>query len=421
LFQKTTLDNGIRVVTSNMPYARSVSTSIFLGTGSRYESSTEMGVSHFIEHLLFKGTDKRPTSRELSEAIEGVGGILNGETDKELTVFWCKVARPHFSLSLDVLTDMILHSKFDQGEIDKERQVIIEEINRSKDSPSQQVDQITDEILWPDQPLGKDIAGNRETVSTITRQNMLNYKAHQYSPSNTVFAIAGNVNHKEMVDSVSKFTRDWKNRLKPKKYLPYKEQPNPRLRIEKKDTEQVHMCLALPGLSLFDPQRFSLDLLNVVLGGGMSSRLFVEIRDKLGLAYAIHSYIDHFLDSGGVILYAGVDTNKINIAISAILEQLIRLKKEPVPETELNKAKELSKGRLLLRMEDSYAVSGWLGGQEILTGKILTDAEVVAIIDSITAEDIQKVANDLFVEEKLRLALVGPIKDGNNLEMMLKL
>jgi len=404
-----------------MPYARSVSTSIFLGTGSRYESKTEMGISHFIEHVLFKGTDKRSTSKELSEAIEGVGGILNGETDKELTVYWCKVARPHFSLSLDVLTDMILNSKFDQGEIDKERQVIIEEINRSKDSPSQQVDQITDEILWPEHPLGKDIAGNRETVSTITRQNMLDYKAQQYSPSNTVFAIAGDVNHEEMVEYVLRYTRDWKNSLKPKIYLPYTGKSNPLLRIEKKDTEQAHLCLALPGLSLFDTQRFSLDLLNVVLGGGMSSRLFVEIRDKLGLAYAIHSYIDHFLDSGAVIVYAGVDTSNLEIAIKAILEQLIRLKNEPVPEIELTKAKELSKGRLLLRMEDSYAVSGWLGGQEILTGKILSDDEVVAIIDSITANDIQKVANDLFVGDKLRLALVGPIKDENNFEIMLKL
>lgn len=421
MYQKTTLDNSIRIVTANMPHARSVSTSIFLATGSRYENRAEMGISHFLEHILFKGTEKRPTSRELSEAVEGVGGILNGETDKELTVYWCKVARPHFPIALDVLTDMIMHSKFDPTEIDKERQVIIEEINRSKDSPAQQVDQITDEILWPGHPLGEDIAGNRETVSSMTKQNMLDYISRQYAPSNAVFAIAGDIQHEEMAEAVSKSTQDWKSPGRPIAYLPYMVQPNPRFRIEKRDTEQVHLCLAIPGVSFFDPRRYSLDLLNVVLGGGMSSRLFVEIRDKLGLAYALYSYVDHYLDSGAIIVYAGVELKNLEIAINAILEQLVRLKQEPVPETELTKAKELSKGRILLRMEDSHAVAGWIGGQETLTGKILSDEEVVAIIDSISAADIQKAADELLTTENLRLAVVGPVDDGEKLEKLLKI
>ena len=421
MYQKTTLDNGIRVVTGNMPYARSVTIGIYLATGSRYENKQEMGVSHFLEHILFKGTEKRQTAQELSEAIEGVGGILNGETDKELTVYWCKVARLHFPIALDVLTDMIMRSKFDPVEIDKERQVIIEEINRSKDSPAQEVDQITDEILWPGHPLGEDIAGTKEIVAAMTRDTMIDYMEHQYSPATAVFAIAGDVNHEEMVEAVIKATRDWRNRFQPRIYLPYKEQPNPRMRVLKKDTEQVHLCLALPGISLFDPRRFSLDLLNVVLGGGMSSRLFIEIREKLGLAYAIHSYIDHFLDSGAMIVYAGVDTKNVPIAVNAIIEQLARLKNDAVPEAELTKAKELSKGRLLLRMEDSYAVSGWMGGQEILTGTILTDEEVVAKIDAVTAKDIRSVAADLMDPAKLRLAVVGPVKDEQGLEKLLKL
>jgi len=336
-------------------------------------------------------------------------------------VYWCKVARPHFPIALDVLTDMVLHSKFDPEEIDKERQVIIEEINRSKDSPSQQVDQITDEILWPGHPLGDDIAGNRETVSRITRENMLEYISHQYAPANAVFAIAGDINHGETVEAVAKATIDWKNAGRPAVYLPFTSQPNPRLRIEKRDTEQVHLCLAMPGLSFFDPQRYSLDLLNVVLGGGMSSRLFVEIRDKLGLAYALYSYVDHYLDSGAVIVYAGVEMKNLEIAINAILEQFARLKNELVSEAELTRAKELSKGRILLRMEDSHAVAGWIGGQETLTGKILTDEEVVKIIDSITAADIQNVANSLLNTDVLRLAVVGPVTDGEKLEKLLKI
>jgi len=404
-----------------MPYARSVSISIFLATGSRYENKAEMGVSHFLEHILFKGTQKRPTSQQLSEAIEGVGGILNGETDKEVTVYWCKVARPHFSIALDILTDMTLHSTFDQAEIDKERQVIIEEINRAKDSPAQQVDEITDAILWPNHPLGTDIAGSKETVTTLTRQNMLDYIAQQYSPKNTIFAIAGEVKHEEMVDAIYNTTRDWPISSQPRSYLPYTEQPNPRVRLAKRETEQVHLCLALPGVSFFDPRRYTVDLLNVVLGGGMSSRLFVEIRDKMGLAYAIHSYVDHYLDTGAFIVYAGVDDKNVTITINAILEQLLRLKNEPIREAELIKAKELSKGRLLLRMEDSHAVAGWIGGQETLTGKILTDSDVIARIDAITAADIQRVAGELLTTEKLRLALVGQVEDKDSLENLLKL
>ncbi|MBN1368261.1 MAG: insulinase family protein [Dehalococcoidales bacterium] len=421
MYQKTTLKNGIRVITSGMPYARSVTLSIFIGTGSRYEKKREMGISHFLEHILFKGTKKRPSSRVLSETIEGVGGILNGETDKELTVYWCKVAKPHFPLALDVLTDMILNSKFDPAEIIKERQVIIEEINRSKDSPSQLVDELTDSILFPGHQLGRDVAGTKKTVSTMTREDMLDYVSRQYSPANTVFSIAGDVNHDEMVSAISTATEGWQNYGMAAKYKPYIERPNPRLCIQPKKTEQVHLCLALPGISLFDPRRYPLALLNVILGAGMSSRLFLEVRDRLGLAYSVHSYIDHYKDSGAIVIYAGVDPQKVSTAISAILEQLVRFKNELVSESELLKAKELSKGRLWLRMEDSYAVSGWLGGQEILTGKVITDDQMINIIDSITAQQVQDVARELLTEDKLRMAVVGHVAKDDSLQKLLKI
>ncbi len=403
-----------------MPHTRSVCISIFIGTGSRYESETEAGISHFIEHLLFKGTEKRPTAGEIAGAIEGVGGILNGGTDKELTVYWAKAAQPHLPLALEVLTDMLLHPRLDPQDMEKERQVIIEEINMIKDSPSQQVNMLIDELLWPDHPLGRDIAGSKESVTATTRNSILNYLHRQYQPSNTVIAIAGNIRHREMVTAINQLLGNWTNQQPHFGYPAYEPKQAQRLRIEQRDTEQAHLSLALPGLSLFHPQRFALGLLNVILGEGMSSRLFTEIRDRLGLAYSIHSYVEHFLDSGSVIVYAGVDPKNLETVIKAILEQLLELK-ETVPETELARAKELSKGRLLLRMEDSRNVAGWLGGQEILTERILSPDQIIAIIDAITTEELRQLAQELIVGNKLRLAVVGPVTNEEPLEELLKL
>ncbi len=420
MYQKTTLDNGLRILTSRMPHTPSVSLGIFVGTGSRYEAENMAGISHFIEHLCFKGTKMRASSREISTAIEGVGGILNGGTDKELTVYWCKVAKSHFLLALDVLVDMLLNSKFEPKEIEKERQVIIDEINLSKDSPSQRVNMLIDQLLWPNHPLGRDVAGSEQSVSSITRQMILDYLETQYQPSNTVVAVAGEIKHQEVVVALSQAQGNWTKKRHHPGYLPYQEQKVQRLCIEQKDTEQAHLCLALPGLPLTHPKRFPLSLLNVILGEGMSSRLFIEIRDKLGLAYNIGSYIDYFLDSGSVAICAGVEPRNLKLTIKAILQELSKLKEE-VPENELSKAKEFAKGRLLLRMEDSRSVSSWVGGQEILTGKILSLEQVISIIDAIRADEISKLAQELFVGQKLRLAVVGPVSKEEPLEKLLKL
>jgi len=420
LYQKVTLDNGLRLVTAAMPHTRSVSISFFIGAGSRYEIGEQAGISHFIEHVCFKGTKKRPTSAEICTVIEGVGGMLNAGTDKELTIYWCKVAQPHFASALDVLADILVNSTFDSVEIEKERRVIIEEINMSLDYPSQRVSMLIDELLWPDHALGRDIAGSRESVAAITRDMMLDYLARQYQPGNAVLAIAGDIEHREVVDAVSQVVAGWAKRQPRLDYTPYRGKIGRRVLIEKRDTEQTQLCLAMPGLSITHPERFKLDLLNVILGEGMSSRLFTEIRDKLGLAYSIHSYAEHFLDTGAIGVSAGVDNKNLSVAVRAILEELSRLK-ELIPETELSKAKELSKGRLWLRMEDSRSVSGWMGGQELLTGKILTLDEVIAIIDAITAEELRKLAGELLVGEGLRLAVVGPISPDEPLEDLLKL
>jgi len=403
-----------------MPHTRSVSICIFIGAGSRYETEPQAGVSHFIEHLLFKGTPRRTTAREISVAIEGVGGIINAGTDKELTVYWCKIAQHHFPLALDVLADILLNSRFDPQDIESERRIIIEEINQGKDSPPQLVNMLIDELLFPGHPLGRDVAGDKDSVANISREMMLDYLARQYLPGNTVVSIAGALKPQEMITAVGQALGGWADRQPRPGYQAYQEQPFPQLHIEKKDTEQAHLCLALTGLSLLHPQRFVLDLLNVILGEGMSSRLFTEIRDRLGLAYSIHSYVEHFLDTGSVTIYAGVEPRNLQVAIKAVLEQLSRLK-EKVPEAELAKAKELSKGRLLLRMEESRSVSGWAGGQEVLTGRIFSVDQVMSIIDAITAEELQHLAQELMVDSQLRLAVVGPVAKDELLERLLKL
>ncbi len=420
MYDKITLDNGLRLVTKSMPHTRSVALGFFIGTGSRYETDRQAGISHFIEHMCFKGNKKRPTSIDVCTVIEGVGGMLNAGTDKELTIYWCKVAKPHFTGALDVMVDILTGSLFDPAEIEKERQVIVEEINMSLDSPSQRVSMLIDELLWPGHPLGRDIAGSKESVAAISRDMMLDYLAMQYRPDNTVLAIAGDIRHDEMVAAVSQLVSLWKNKRPRSVYTPYRRKMTRRVLIENRDTEQTQLCLALPGISIVHPDRFKLDLLNVILGEGMSSRLFTEIRDKLGLAYSIQSYAEHFLDTGAMTISAGVDAKNLPVAIRAVLTELARLM-EPIPETELAKAKELFKGRILLRMEDSRSVSGWLGGQEILTGEILTVDEVIDIVEAITTAELRHLAETLLLPAQMRLAVVGPISPEEPLDDLLKI
>jgi predicted Zn-dependent peptidase len=419
LYRKSVLENGLRVLTSSMPHTHSVCVAIFIGVGSRYESDHEAGISHFIEHICFRGTPSYPTAREISEAIEGVGGILNGATDKEMTFYWCKVATDHFISASEVLVDMLLNSNFKTEDIEKERQVIIEEINMCKDSPSQQVSLLIDELLWPGHPLGRDIAGDRKSVGDTDRPKLLGFLKERYTPGNTVVTVTGNVEHQEVVDVMSRLLGAWTSTEAPAPYSGYVEHSASRVKIEKRKTEQAHLCLALPAISIFDPMRFPLDLLNVILGEGMSSRLFAEIRDKMGLAYSINSYVEHFLDTGSLTVAASVDPSNLNKAVTAILNQLSLLKSN-IPEAEMLKAREISKGRLLLRMEDSRNVAGWLGGQEMLTNRILTLDEMVGIIDSITVDQLESIAQKLFVSDKLRLAVVGPISDGKALDKILE-
>jgi predicted Zn-dependent peptidase len=420
MYQKVTLDNGLRLLTSEMPHTRAVSVVFFTAAGPRYEVETEAGVSHFIEHICFKGTEKRQSSKEISEAIESVGGTINGGTDKELTTFWCRVTSEHFLLALDILVDLLRHSRFDATDIDRERQIIIEEINMSLDSPRQRVAMLIDELLWPGQPFGRDIAGSKETVAALTRQQMLNFLSKHYLPNTTVVAVAGDIEQKQVQDTINQTLGEWKPNKVPAGFPNMGDQKVARLNIEFRDTEQAHLCLGVPGLSFFHPDRYAVDLLSIILGEGMSSRLFTEIREQQGLAYDIHSYADHFADSGAVIIYAGVDPGRVDSALRSIIDQVSKLK-ERISEAELDKAKEIIKGRLLLSLESSRNVAAWLGAQELLTNRILTTDEVISLVEAVTIEDLKRVAQQLLTSEKLNLAIVGPVKEEEQLARLLKL
>ena len=420
MYTKTVLDNGLRVITSTMPHSRSICLAILVGAGSCYESKEETGVSHFAEHLFFKGTQRRPTSKEITQDIEGVGGIINGGTDKEVTIFWCKVAKPHFPIALDVLSDLLLNSRFDNKDMKQERQIIMEEINMNLDLPQQRVNALIDELLWPEQPLGREVIGYKETVSSITREQLLNYVARRYMPNNTVLSIAGNIQHEKAMAQIEPLFNRWAAGELPTGYITNDNQTEARLRIEPKDIEQAHLCLAVHGFSHSHPQRFTIDLLNTVLGGGMSSRLFTEIREHRGLAYDIYSSTDHFLNSGAFTIYAGVDHNKIEIAVGAILEEISQIK-QVITASELTRAKELSKGRLYLQLEDSRNVALWNGGQEILIQQILSIDDVISIVDAITIYELKEVAQEILTESGLNLAVTGPVKEETSLRQLLKI
>ena len=419
-YEKTTLENGLRVITSRMPHTRSVSLLFFVMTGSCYESDHEAGISHFIEHMCFKGTRKRSSSRQISEAIEGVGGILNGGTDRELTSYWCKLASRHLETAVDVITDLLRRPLFRQEDVEKERQVIIEEINMSLDSPQQRVGMILDGMMWPGKPLGRDVAGTRETVTAITRNKMLERVERFYTPANMLVSIAGDFDFDSAMDMIRQAVAGWPAGGQPDHIDSRCSQTSPRTKIEYRETEQVNLILGVEGLSVFDPDRFALDLLSMVMGEGMSCRLFTEIREKLGLAYDIHSYVEHFRETGSFVIQAGIDPAQTERAIRAILEQVSGAR-DSISAAELDKAREMAKGRMLLSMENSRTVAGWYGAQEILTGKIMTIDDVTRIIDEITLEDIRRVVGRLFLTEKLNLAIVGPVRNEEDIARLVGL
>ena len=407
MYQRSVLSNELRVLTSTMSHTQSVSVVVCVGAGSRYESSELAGVSHFIEHLPFKGTKHWPTARDVSEAIEGAGGVMNASTDREMTVFWCKVALPNFNKAFSVLMDMVLNPVLDPEELEKEREIIQEELRMTYDHPSYRVDLLIDEAMWPEQAMGRDVGGTPESVANIQQDSIREYMTQQYNPANTVVAVAGNVTHEDVVQVLDDMTRQWKARPSLDWEPATAGGPGPLVKVERRRTDQSHLCLAVPGLALDHPDRYVLTLLNVILGDGMSSRLFLNLREVQSLAYDVNSSVSHFKDCGSLVVYCGVEPKKTNDAVRAVVNELQSMR-EPATEQELTKAKEYSKGRLLLRMEDTRSVASWLGAQELLQGQVNTVDQVVDELDAVQPEDVARIAEELFEPEKLRLALVGP-------------
>ena len=420
VFQKTVLDNGLRVVSCEMPHTRSVAISLFVGVGSRYESDDEAGLSHFIEHMVFKGTERRPDPVDISAAIEGTGGVMNAGTEQELTVYWCKVAQPYFADSLDLLFDMLRNSLYRPDDVEMERGVVQEELAMINDYPTARVDSLIDEMLWPDHPLGRDIGGTKESVAGITREMMLNHAAEYYTPANVVVSVAGNVPHSRVVALSAELSDGWTGGAPPVPPPFTRTQDESQLRLEYRGTEQVHMSIALPGLSLDHPDRYALDLLSVILGEGMSSRLFVELREKRGLAYDVHSGVAHFKDTGAFIISAGVDPSNTYEAVPGILEQVAEVR-DALTEEEMDRAKRLVAGRMMLRMEDTRAVSSWMGSQELLLSTIYGVDDVVASVNAVSLEDIRRVASERLVTDRLNMAAVGPCRGRKRLTRLLKL
>ncbi len=419
-YRKTTLDSGLRVITCNMPHTRSASMVVLVGTGSRYEDDAQAGISHFIEHICFKGTEKRPLPQQISETVEGVGGALNGSTDQEVTTYWAKVALPHFPQALDLLVDMLRNSRFDPEDIEKERRVILEELNMVKDSPNQWVEVLLDQVVWPDHPLGRDIGGTRDSINSITRDQLIDYFNDHYSPGNTVVSVAGAIDHDEVVEALDSRLNGWLP-TEPRTFAPAPgPQDSARMHVDYRKIEQVHLNLAVRGLPVNHPDRYALDLLNVVLGDGMSSRLFVELRENRGLAYSVFSYNNHYIDCGALCVAAGTDPSRAAETLSGIINELQKIK-DGITEAELEKSKELVKGRLLLRTEDTRSVAGWFGAQEIVTGQVLMTDDVVQRVDAVTLEDVRRVAQTLLRTENLNLAVVGPTRARKGLQSLLKL
>ena len=405
------LDNGLRVLTTPMAHTRSATISVYVGAGSRYERDEDAGISHLVEHCCFKGTTRRPNASDISTAIEGVGGVLNAGTDRELTVYYAKVPSPHVETALDVVLDIVGDPLFEENDLEKERQVILEELAMVEDTPNQLVEVMLDGLLWPAHPLGRDVAGTPESVRAIPRETTMAYWRDQYTPANALVSVAGAVDADAIAHLIEKQTAGWEV-AQATGWRPVNGDGTggSRIAVHEKATEQAHLMLGLPGLAADHPDRYVLSLLTSVLGDGMSSRLFISLREDLGLAYDVHAFSSNLRDTGAIVVYLGVDPENALPALEATLQELERMR-EPVPLEELSKAREYIKGRMLLNMEDTRAVSAWNGAQALLREEIRSVEEVVAALEAVRVEDLERVAATMIDAAALKLGVVGPFTD----------
>lgn len=402
------LPNGLRLVHCAMPSMHSVAVEIFVGFGSRYEHQSKAGVAHVIEHMLFKGTARRQRPTDISETLDAVGGVLNASTDKEATVYWAKTAREDVSLAVDLLADMLQHSRLVPFDLSREKAVICEELSMLADDPQDWVHVLTDDVLWPRQPIGREIAGTRVSVSSLRRADLLEHLERFYGPNNTVISIAGGISLAEAREQVEDAFADWAP-VEAGNPIPAMPGVAPGPRLEPKPIEQLHVCLAYPAISRAHPDRFGLELLSNILGGGASSRLFVQLREKHGLAYDTHAYTTQVSDAGALVAYAAGEPAKGGKLLADLYREIDRLCTHRVRPRELANAKQYFRGRLFLGLEDTQAVAGWFGSQELLEGRLVEPQDVADSVDAVTADDLLRLAQTYLDPAQSRLVAVGPV------------
>ena len=418
MFKRTILDNGIRVVCEKIPYVRSVSVGVWVGTGSRNENTNNNGVSHFIEHMMFKGTEKR-SAKEIAESIDNIGGQLNAFTGKECTCYYTKTLDTHFDTAIEVLSDMLFHSKFAKKDIDIERKVILEEIGMYEDSPEELVHDILSETVWDGDPLGYPILGTQKCLKDMDRNIINEYIHKNYIPSNSVISIAGNFDDEKLMDSVSTYFSQWK--AKDRGTEPFKKAEFiSDVKIKEKDTEQVHLCIGFDGLEHGSDQLYTLLAINNIFGGGMSSRLFQKIREEKGLVYSIYSYPSSYKNAGLFTIYAGMNPEQITKVTNMIMDEIKILKKSGFKKEDLEKSKEQLKGNYILGLESTSSRMNSIGKSELMLGRIFTPEEVLEKIDQITMESVSEVINKVFNLDKISFTAVGNIKKDLDIKSIIK-
>jgi predicted Zn-dependent peptidase len=410
VYYVTQLPAGVRVVTGAMPHMESISLGVWIGVGGRYESKRLCGISHFIEHLLFKGTTRR-SAKQISQTVEGVGGYLNAFTGEESTCYYAKASHRHLDILLDVLSDMYRHPKFAVADIDKERQVIKEELLMYRDQPDHYVHELLTETVWPDHPLGRSLTGTPESLDGIVRETLLDYKHRSYIAGNTIVAVAGHCDHDDIVARVAKMLPLPATDRRPR-FAPARDgQRAARLRFLSKAVEQTHLAIAVRGFSRNDPRRYALKLASVILGENMSSRLFQTIREKHGLAYSIQSSTSYLSDTGALVISAGLDTKRLPKALRLVLQELGKLASRAPAAEELRRAKDYAIGQMRLGLESTSNQMMWIGEHLLAYGFVQSPDEIEKKIETVTADQIQEVAAAIFRDNRLNVAVITPSKD----------
>ena len=413
-FTLNKLSSGVDLITSNLNNTRTATVMLLFGTGSRYENEKLWGASHLFEHALFKGTKTHPTPSAISGVIESKGGIFNAFTDKEMTGYWCKIPSEFVEDGLKILAEMVTEPLLRQEDIDVEKKVVFEEINASNDSPDSKCSLNAENLIWPDQPMGRDIAGSVKSLSKINKKDLMQYFFNQYVASNAVLVVSGNIDIDKINLCAENVFKHFNNG-NPKPYFPVLfTNKGPIVSVEFRETSQTNLSFLLKGYSVNHQNRFAIDLLSVILGESMSSRLFEEVREKRGLAYSINSFNVHFSDCGLFGIDSGVNKNNLFEAVDVICDQLVKIKTK-IEDKELKEAKDLMKGRLSMRLEDSRSIASFLGFQQLIKKKIQLFEEISDLIDSITLDDINLVTKDIFKTENFILSIVGSVKNSDAL------